>query len=63
MTYYYHTVTNTPPSPHMQVSDVEDIIATSTRMFLDREMISAAEHKKRLNDEVVKAAKELKAES
>ena len=62
MIYYYRIVTNKPPSPPMQASDVEDIIARSTRMFLDRERISTAEQKKRLNDEVVKAAEEVKAE-
>ena len=47
VTNYYRMVTNTPPSPPMQASDVGDIIARSTRMFLDRERISAAEQKKR----------------
>ena len=61
--YYYRHVLKDPPAPPRSASDIEDVLAKSTRIIHIRERISAGEKDKNNNDNIGKAIEELKAET
>lgn len=63
MHYYYRHQNNKPPSIPTTATDVEDIVARSTRVIKDRERITSEEMRRNNNDNVEKAIEGLEADN
>ena len=63
VSYYFRTVHGAPPSSPTASSSVQDIIAQSISMQIDRARISALEREKSKNDDVSKSIIDLQDEA